>query len=223
VPVVPVVPVVPYVPIASSAPFAAPPVPPSPASSPSRPSSRVAASVLVGLLIGLLIGAVLLGAGIAIGGGRFPFSLPVLGTHSVPAPAVTATRRAAQGPLVIRENLAIPCSGCQSAGPDIVLAAVAIDESAHTMTWAFFVTNHTSQTLSQHFSMLQIADAAGGTFTPTNLAQDSWALAPGTTAQVVASFAFVPQTDVKYIVTLAVAPPALTYQPLEFTLAMTQG
>jgi hypothetical protein len=229
VPILPVMPNVPNAPVvlnapnASSAPFVVPPVAPLPASSPSRSSLRVATSVLAGLLIGLLIGAVLLGAGIAIGGGRLPFALPGLGTHPTPAPAVTATRRAAQGPLVIHENLSIPCTGCQSDGPDIVLAAVAIDQSAHTMTWSFFITNHTSRTLSQHFSMLQIADASGATFTPTDLAQDSWTLPPGVTAQVVTSFAFVPQTDVRYIVTLAVAPPALTYQPLEFTLAMTQG
>ncbi len=212
--VAPVAPPAPGPPLAMAAPTPGP-IFPFTASAPDRPLLRAIAAGVVGAVIVLL----LLGAGIAVVSGRVPFDL--LGfAHRAPTPTAHPTAAAVR---VLQANLPIACTDCKDNGPEIVVSTIAIDQVSGGMTWTFVVTNHTRLPLTQSFTSLQIADPAGAAHTPSGQVVPTWTLDPGASQQISVQFPFIPQPDVQYVLTLTVAPPTLTYQPLSFTLSTMGG
>lgn len=119
---------------------------------------------------------------------------------STPEPSLTPTPT----PIVVNENLTIPCvSGYCSDQMTVRLTTIMIDSANQQMTWNFTLTALTDGTF--HFVTIFLEDASTTQYPGTGQATDSWGLKAGDPINVSPIFKLVPQHEVPYSLHLAIA------------------
>ena len=152
-----------------------------------------------GTIIAALIGGIFLLASLNKGTVSSPMSTPV-GTISVisnSAPTPTAT----PAPIIITENLQIPCASCGSP-LGLELQSIEINRNDNTSAFHFKVTNNGSSLESVNFQQLSLQDDNGNTYNAE--AGDITYLGPGNSEIVIRTFPLALKRGVHYTMSVTI-------------------